>query len=456
MIIEIFINIMVGLLGLGIVVFVHEAGHFLAAKSFGITVQTFSIGWGKKIFSFQKGETEYCISLFPVGGYCQLKGEDILKEAIEKNSDHLEAEEGTLFAVAPWKRIIIFFSGPFMNLLFSIVVLSVIWFNGFSYSSPDNRIILVSDYNNSKQLYPADIAGLKSGDKIIEIDNKVVRNYQDMREIIALNPQKEMKIKVIRGERTVELKIEPSLNKTTGAGIIGVYPWMDPVILKVVPESPADLAGLLPGDQIIEASGNPVKNHMDFFSRIETKPEKIDIKYIRNKTTYSASLALTYNEKGQTNPGFIFNIYEYSTPNYSPLGALVKGVKESFSTLFITIKGLKTLFKGVDINQAVAGPIRITYMVGEFATTAFGESFRAGVISFFQFLCLISIALFFMNLLPIPAIDGGQIVFSFCEIIFRRNFRPKAIYRYQIIGFIFIFLLLFFTLFNDILFFINK
>ncbi|MCL2480712.1 MAG: RIP metalloprotease RseP [Spirochaetaceae bacterium] len=449
------LKVIIGLLGLGIVVFVHEAGHYLAAKSFGITVQTFSIGWGKKIYSFHRGGTEYCISLFPVGGYCQLKGEDVLKEAIENNSDYVEAEEGSLFFVPPWKRIIVFFAGPFMNLLFSIVVLSVIWFNGFTYHSPDNRIILVSDYSAGK-VYPADMAGLKSGDKIIEIDNKTIHNYQDMRETIALNPQKKMNMIVERGGQTIELKIEPSLNKTTGAGIIGVYPWMDPVISKIEPKSPADLAGLMPGDFITEVSGNPVKNQMDFFSGLESKPENIEIKYFRNNTKYSALLELTYNEKGQTNPGFIFDIHEYSTPGYSPLGAVVKGVHESFSILFLSIKGIKTLFKGVDINQAVSGPIRITYMVGDLAASAFSESFKAGIISFFQFLCLISIALFFMNLLPIPAIDGGQIVFSLCEIIFRRNFKPKVIYRYQIVGFVFIFLLLFFTLFNDIIFFINK
>ena len=448
-------NIIVGLFGLGIVVFVHEAGHFLAAKFFGITVQTFSIGWGKKIWRFRKGETEYCISLFPAGGYCQLKGEEVLKAAIEKNSDHIETEEGSLFSVSPWKRIVVFFSGPFMNLLFSIIVLSVIWFNGFTYYSPDSRIILVSDYH-SDQLYPADSAGLKSGDKIIEIDNRPISNYQDMKEIVAINPQKKMIIKIIRDEKTIELEIEPSLNKSTGAGIIGVYPWLEPVVLKIEPGSPAEAAGFLKGDTITEVSGIPVRNQMDFFSKLETKPGKMDIKYIRDNAEYFSSLALTYNEKGQTNPGFMFNVYQYSTPDYSPLGALKKGVEESFSIIFVSLKGLKTLFKGVDLNNAVSGPIRITYMVGEHATTAFSESFKTGIISFFQFLSLISIVLFFMNLLPIPAIDGGQIVFSLCEIIFRRNFRPKIIYRYQVVGFVFIFLLLFFSLFNDILFFIKK
>ncbi|MCL2294708.1 MAG: site-2 protease family protein [Spirochaetes bacterium] len=454
----IFINIIVGLFGLGIVVFIHELGHFLAAKFFRITVLAFSVGWGKKILSFRKGETEYRLSLFPLGGYCQLKGDESLREAIETNSDHIKAEDGSLFSVPPWKRIVVFFAGPFMNLLFAIIVLSIIWFNGFSYYSPDARIILVSDFSNdTEQVFPANIAGLKSGDKIIEIDNRAIRNYQNVREIIALNAQRQMDIRVIRNGRILDLEIEPDLNRRTGAGIIGVFPWIDPVVSRVQPGSPADLAGLMDGDIITEVSGVPVRNQMDFFKQLETRPELLDIKFIRNNREHFTSLALTYDEHGQTSPGFVFSVYRYSTPDYSPIGALRRGTEESFRILFVSIKGLRTIFRGdVDINQAVSGPIRITYMVGDFATTAFSESARAGLISFFKFLSLISVALFFMNLLPIPAIDGGQIVFAFCEIIFRRNFKPKAIYRYQIAGFVFIFLLLFLTLFNDILFFINR
>ncbi|MCL2792252.1 MAG: RIP metalloprotease RseP [Spirochaetaceae bacterium] len=454
---EVFINIIVGLLGLGIVVFVHEAGHFLAAKSFGITVQAFSIGWGKKIFSFKKGETEYRISLLPLGGYCQLKGDEVLREAIEQNKDRIEAEEGTIFSVAPWKRIVVFFSGPLMNLIFAIVILSIIWFNGFTYFSPDSRIILASDYNNQGEVFPADIAGLRSGDRVIEIDNRTIRNYQHIREIVAHNAERRMDIVVAREERIIGLEIEPRRDRRTGAGVIGVLPWIDPVIAKVEPGSPADLAGLMQGDLITEVSGIPVNNQMDFLGVLEPRPESVNIRFIRNRATHSTSLTLIYNEEGQTNLGFGFSVDQYETPRYSLFGAAVKGVQESFSIVFVSIKGLRTIFRGdVDINQAVSGPIRITYMVGELATTAFGESIRTGLISFFRFLCLISVVLFFMNLLPIPALDGGHIIFALCETIFRRNFKPKVIYRYQIVGFVFIIMLLFFTLFNDILFFISR
>lgn len=450
------INIIIGLFGLGIVVFFHEAGHFLAAKAFGITVHTFSIGWGKKLYSFKRGETEYCISMLPLGGYCQLKGEEVLKQAIEKNSDHIDSEPGSLYSVSPWKRILVFFAGPFMNLLFSIVVLSIIWYAGFTYFSPGSRIILASEYVSENETFPADMAGLKTGDKILKLGNKEIVNYQEIRESIALNPEKEINVTADRNGNIVHLTVRPDINRSTGGGRIGIYPWIDPVVSKVIPGSPADIAGLKQGDKIVEFAGAPVTNQMDIYTLLETHPEKVALTYLRDNASYNVNLFLDYDETGKTDPGFIFDIMKFSTPDYTFPGAVKKGIKESFTTLFVSIKGLKTLFMGVDINKAVSGPIRITYMVGEVATQAFSESIKQGFINFFQFLSLISIALFFMNLLPIPALDGGQIVFAAGEIIMRKNFRPKVIYRYQIVGFVFIFFLLFFSLFNDIIFLIRK
>ncbi len=450
------INILIGLTGLGIVVFFHEAGHFLAAKTFGITVKTFSLGWGKKIYSFKYGETEYCISLLPLGGYCQLKGEEVLKQAIENNSDTIESEEGSLYSVSPWKRIVVFFAGPFMNLVFSIVVLSIIWFNGFSYYSPESRIILASEYSSSGELFPANKAGLMTGDRIISIDDRPILNYHEIREAIALNPEEKLKITAMRDGQTVSAVITPELNKNTGGGKIGIYPWIDPVIAKIIPSSPAEISGLKEGDTLVAVSGVQINNQMDLYDKLNTKPDKIDLTYIRNNNLNTVTMILQYDIKGETDPGFIFDIHKYSTPDYSVPQAFRKGVTESFTTLFASIKGLKSLFGGVNLNKAVSGPIRITYMVGEAASQAFSEGIEQGFINFFQFLSLISIALFFMNLLPIPALDGGQILFSAFEIILRKNFKPKFIYRYQIVGFVFIFFLLFFSLFNDILFLVNR
>ncbi len=450
------INIIIGLTGLGIVVFFHEAGHFIAAKLFGITVEAFSLGWGKKIFSFKKGETEYCISALPLGGYCQMKGEEVLKRALEKDLDYLDHEEGSLFSVKPWKRIIVFFAGPFMNLLFSVIVLSFIWLHGFTIYSPGNRIILASEISEDFRDQPADSAGLKTGDRIVSLEGSEVNHFQDLREFISINPERTVAVEVERDNRKVDLNITPALNKSTGAGRIGVYPWIDPVVGEVSEGSSADIAGLKKGDIIIEAENTPVKNQMDFYRLLNTKPNYLSIKFTRGEDIREAKLIFSYNDEGITDPGFIFSINQYRSPEYSLADSFRKGASESFRTLFLSVKGFKMLFSGVDVNKAVSGPIRITYMMGEIAKEGFSRSFEYGIISFFQFLSLISIALFFMNLLPIPALDGGQIVFTLSEIIMRKNFKPKSVYRYQIFGFVIIFGLIFFSFFNDIIFFIKK
>lgn len=450
------INILIGLAGLGIVVFFHEAGHFLAAKLFGITVEAFSLGWGKKIFSYKKGETEYCISALPLGGYCQMKGEEVLKRALEKDLDYLDHEEGSLFSVKPWKRIVVFFAGPFMNLVFSVLVLSIIWFHGFTVYSPGNRIILASEISEDFKNQPADAAGLQTGDRIIQVEEISVSNFQNLRENISINPDRDLQIKVERNNREIDLKITPLLNKSTGAGRIGVYPWIDPVIAEVAPGSSADIAGLEKGDIIFEAENNPVQNQMDFYRLLNTKPDYLSVKIKRGGETRNVKLIFSYNDEGITDPGFIFRVNTYRTPDYSLIESFEKGASESFKTLFLSIKGFKMLFSGIDVNNAVSGPIRITYMMGEIAKEGFARSLEYGIISFFQFLSLISIALFFMNLLPIPALDGGQIVFTLSEIIMRKKFKPKSVYRYQIFGFVIIFGLIFFSFFNDIIFFIKK
>ena len=123
----IIVNIVLGLIGLGIVIFVHELGHFLAARATGIGVDAFSLGWGKVLVSHKRKGTEYRLSLFPVGGYCKLKGEELYRRAVADDSSTVEPEEGSLFSVSPWRRILTFFAGPLANLIFAVLALSIIW-----------------------------------------------------------------------------------------------------------------------------------------------------------------------------------------------------------------------------------------------------------------------------------------------------------------------------------------
>jgi len=157
----IIVKILLGLFGLGIVVFVHELGHLICARLAGIDVEAFSIGWGRPLFKKKIKGVEYRLGMFPVGGYCKMRGENEFKEAWENNASGIEPVQGTFFGASPWRRIVVSFAGPLFNMLFAVLVLSCIWGGGFEVQTLDSRIVLASELNTD-MVYPADEAGFKT------------------------------------------------------------------------------------------------------------------------------------------------------------------------------------------------------------------------------------------------------------------------------------------------------
>jgi regulator of sigma E protease len=444
-------KIILGLLGLGIVVFIHELGHFIAARLVGIDVEAFSIGWGKPILKKKVGEVEYRIGMFPIGGYCKMKGENEFQEAYEKMEQEIPRTKGAFYGTSPWRRIIVSFAGPFFNLLFAVLVMAVIWGIGFEVHTLENRIVLASDVN-SGELYPADEAGLITGDRIIKIGNKTIANYHDIQEAITPNPEKNLAITVEREDAVLEFTIRPQLDKNTGAGKIGVYFWIDPVIGAVTPESPAAIAGITAGDRILRVNGKELPYSAAMFAILEEQPPVLTVEYERNGGIKTTDIVLSYIDGQAADIGMVYQTIQYHTPAYSPLGALVKGSQEAWKTFVISFRSLALLFRGIDLTQAVSGPIRITYMLGDVAAEGFGQSIGAGLSSMANFLALISIALCIMNLLPLPVLDGGMILLFIIETIKGHPLRPKTIYAFQTVGVVLIFGLMIFAVFGDILF----
>jgi regulator of sigma E protease len=457
--IQILVKILLGLMGLGIVVFVHELGHFIAARLVGIDVEAFSIGWGRPFLKKKIGAVEYRLGVFPLGGYCKMKGENEFQEAWENRQKSAQsspdassgASPGSFFSVSPLRRIIVAFMGPFFNLVFAALVLSVIWGIGFEAATLDNRIVLVSDIE-AGAFNPADEAGLKTGDRILEIKGRNIENYHDIQEIITINPEETLPLKVEREGGIVALTVRPGLEKNTGAGRIGVYAWIDPLIDGLAEDSPGARAGLKAGDRLLKASGKDIPHTMAISKILEEKPGVLELEFEREGQRLTASLAPAYGESGEADLGINWRIIRYHTPRFSPFGALAKGIQEAWKTLAVSAKSLGLLFRGIDLTQAVSGPVRITYMVGDAAAEGFGQSIGAGIRSMANFLALISIALCIMNLLPLPILDGGMIVLCIVEGIIRRPLHPRAVYIFQTVGVVLIFGLMIFAVFGDILY----
>ncbi len=447
-------TILLGVIGLDIVVLVHELGHLVAAKLSGIEVEAFSIGMGKKLFAFPFKGTEYRLSILPVGGYCKMKGEEQFSRALKEKAENIPFEQGSIFSVSPLKRMVTYFAGPFANLLFSVIVLSVIWFTGFTIHTYSSRIVLISDYpeifhsiNN-----PADRAGLKTGDTIVRIGNHPVRTYADIQDSVYKSAMKPLTVTILRNGIQESYTVTPALDKDSGAGKIGISPYIPPVVASVKNGSAAALAGLHPGDRILSINGKNVHTYLDVLSALVSKPAVLKMKIQTDKGKSEKTLIPFYDKKSNSGLGITFASETVQQGQLNPLRSVMEGTKETFNNFFLTLKSLGMLFSGINLKKAVSGPIRISYYVGEVASQSFKDGFKAGITALFRFLSIISVALGFANLLPIPIFDGGLILFTFLTIVIRKPVKPIIFYRYQSVG-IFILLILFFlTTFSDISF----
>ncbi|MDR2478604.1 MAG: RIP metalloprotease RseP [Treponema sp.] len=448
------IKIILGLFGLGVVVFVHELGHFLMARLAGIDVEAFSIGWGRPILKKKIGAVEYRLGIFPLGGYCKMRGENEFQEAWEKRRDGAAPVKGTFFGAPPLGRILVALGGPLFNLIFAVLVLSVIWGAGFEMNTLGTRIVLASEVN-PELTFPADEAGFKTGDTIIEINGEKTAWYHEVLEKIATSPEKLLDVTVEREGAIVNLQIRPELDKTSGAGKIGVIFWNDPVIEKIEASSPAYIAGLLAGDRITTINGMEVRNSSDFLKTMKEKPLTLSVDYERGGTVGHTEIIPLYSDSGESKLGIVWASVRYRTPVLSLPAAIAKGARESWKTLAVSVQSLRLLFKGIDLTRAVSGPVRITYMLGDVATESFGQGIGAGLRSMTDFLALISIALCVMNLLPLPILDGGMILLCLVELIRRRPLNPRAITIFQTAGAVLIFGLMIFALFGDILYLVR-
>ena len=449
------VKILLGFLGLGVVVFVHELGHFIAARLAGIHVEAFSLGWGSPLIKKKIGGVEYRIGIFPLGGYCKMRGEAEFQEAYENRKNAIEPAPGTFLGASPWRRVMVCLAGPLFNLLFAVLTLSIIWGLGFEIHTLENKIVLISSISPDTR-FPADEANLRTGDRIVEIQGKPIAYYHDIKENIAVNPEKDLSLKVERQGAIQTVTVRPSMNKNTGEGQIGVYFWIDPVVEAVAPGSPGAIAGLKAGDRILRANGADIPYTVALNPVLRDQPPILALEFERNGRVNKAELVMAYADNGTTDLGITYRTVQYHTPPLSPVKAFGKGAQEAWKTLIVSVRGFALLFKGIDLTQAVSGPVRITYMVGDVAAEGFGQSFGDGLRSMANFLSLISIALCVMNLLPIPVVDGGMILLWLVEIIARKPLHPKVISVFQTVGVVLIGGLMLFAFFGDILYFARR
>jgi len=434
------ITIIAFLIMLGVLITIHEFGHFLFAKMFGVRVEVFSIGFGPPIFRKKIGETLYQVALIPLGGYVKMYGEDSMTEPVQGEVDKNAFEDPRSFHAKPrWQKILIAFAGPLFNFILAIVLFAVAYMMGIPQPQYMDKPVVIG-YVAEDSL--AEKIGLKAGDKIVAIDGEPVKNWKDLTIKLGMKAGHKVVLTIEREGKLIkkELNVPEDITKMS----LGVSPFIPAVIGAVQKGSPAEKAGLKVGDKIIAINDKFVKSWYDVAEYIHNykgdKPLKIFVK--RGNKTLVFEVKPVYNEKLKTKIIGIAPIQEVKIVKYGFFEAIEKSferTKELTIALFKVIKGLIT---GEVSIKTLGGPIAIAQFSG--------QALETGLSTFLFSMAFISLQLAYLNLLPIPVLDGGLILILLIESIIRRPIPERAKEILAYIGFALLGTLMLFVIYNDI------
>ena len=432
------------LLSLSFLVAVHEFGHLLAAKYFGMRVEQFSIGFPPKIFSFKKGETEYALSVIPLGGYVKISG--MIDESLDTETMKLPPQPWEFRSKPAWQRLIVMLGGIVVN-----VIVGVLIFIGITYVYGDSYL-LKDEINKNGGFLIGPVGeglGLKNGDKIVKINGQDFDYFEDI-----LKPSTLLSTNgsytIERDGKLIDIPIPEDFiqkfNKKSSAGDF-LWPRIPPVIARIAPKSLAERVGLKPGDRILEIDGVPLTYNDQLIAEVKSKQrDSISFKVLRGTET------LSFKEpfKGQNMIGFVANaempkeFLDKAEVNikYSFWDSFPRGTERAFSTLAVQVKAFGRVITGaLSPKESLSGPIGIMQ--------AFGNEWDWS--RFWSLTGVLSLVLAFMNLLPIPALDGGHVMFLSYEIISRRKPSDKFLENAQKVGMVFLLALMVFIFANDII-----
>jgi regulator of sigma E protease len=430
------------LLSLSFLVAVHEFGHLIAAKYFGMRVEQFSIGFPPKIWSFKKGETEYAISAIPLGGYVKISG--MIDESLDAEAMKQPPQPWEFRSKPAWQRLVVMLGGIFVN-----VVVGILIFIGITYAFGDTYLLKDAVNNNGGfQVGPVgESIGLRTGDKIVRINGKDYDYLEDLirpEMLLGTNPY----YTVERDGQLVDIPIPEDFiqkfSKKENAGNF-IYYRFPPVIASVQKNSVAERIGLQKDDKILALNGTPITYYDEFTKMLKgNEYDSIHLKVQR------AGQVLTFKEsfKGETVLGILGDAspeyYEKAERKiaYGFVESIPLGTERAFTTLTVQIKAFGKIVSGaLSPKESLSGPIGIMQ--------AFGVEWDWE--RFWSLTGVLSLVLAFMNLLPIPALDGGHVMFLSYEIISRRKPSDKFLETAQKVGMVFLLGLMVFIFANDII-----
>jgi regulator of sigma E protease len=416
---------------LGVMIVIHELGHYWAAVAVGIRVETFSIGFGPRLIGWRRGNTDFRISAIPFGGYVRMTG--------EQPGDDRAADPDSFQAKSRWQRALVVMAGPLMNILLALCIMTGVYMREFPKQESVHSPIVGEILRDS----PAAQAGLHAGDRVVRIGDIDNPTWQDIQSREALNAGRPVPVVIERNGQRMNLTVTPK-NTKEGVGMAGWLVEADVLISQVDTRLGAAKAGLKPGDILISADNQQIRS-MSKLQQVIQDAKGRPVELVVSRHEQLLHLSVVPENSAATNGQWRIGVLLGEKVKLVPLPfgqALVESVRWNTANAALIFEALKSIVQQKISPRTLSGPIGIARLSGEAA--------NQGPIVFFNLMAGVSLNLAIFNLLPIPILDGGALLMLLVEMLIRRDMSlqvKEAVFK---VGFVFLMMIVVFVLYNDI------
>ena len=432
----IFENILWLLVLIGVMILIHELGHFWAARYFDVKVEAFSFGFGPRLFGFRRGETDYRFSLILFGGYVKMAGEQV-------TDDNLDDPRGFM-AKPRWQRLIIAFAGPFMNIVLAVGVLTGLFMVKYQKASEADLQAVIGHVVPDS---PAAKAGIQDGDRIVKLDDTKNPTWEDVGLKEVSSAYRPMYLTIERDGKRFDTVVTPTLSERLGFGYAGWDERGEVQLGAVEPGYPAEKEGLQKGDVLVSVNGQPIHSVYKFQELTKNSGgQPIQIVYSRAGETRTCAVQPVYAKLDGPARWMIGVAPQQKlhliTTRLSLPEALRESIRQNTRGAMLIGSFLKGVVQRRMSPKTITGPIGIAQLSGEAA--------REGPSAFFLLMSMVSLNLAIFNLLPIPILDGGVILMLLVEMVMQRDLSLSVKEAVLKLGFVFILMIVAFVIYNDI------